>query len=306
MSLPGTHDRFGVCNPGALPVPLPAVLIVLLASRAPCSESCAMVKAVATNSAFGGQYAHRPKTFRLRQILNTMNQAAAIAVLLVAGCVPKPADPSRFYAGPLAREDLVGCWVIAADSLPYLSQAGFRKYTNRLDHILLLNPDGSCVYRTFDYFTPDWFKETEEGRYDRFAGEDGRAVWGEDTAIASRSWYRLNPDGDPVIAGPFRNTNATPHGPAHLMKNCWDRWSLADSGKNVWKQFELEDPVGERFRYKVEFDNHTISSSLFWFVTKKDGRLFLWKPVYTRPGDAGWAYRDMVRFEKADMSELKE
>ena len=43
----------------------PAAPLFFLASLAPCAESCAMIKAVASNSAFLGQYAHRPKTFRL-------------------------------------------------------------------------------------------------------------------------------------------------------------------------------------------------------------------------------------------------
>jgi hypothetical protein len=52
-------------TPSPWPSPPPAVSLFFLASVAPCAESCAMIKAVASNSAFLGQYAHRPKTFRL-------------------------------------------------------------------------------------------------------------------------------------------------------------------------------------------------------------------------------------------------
>jgi hypothetical protein len=122
--------------------------------------------------------------------------------------------------------------------------------------------------------------------------------------MASRSWYRWNAEGVPAITGPFTNTYNAVTAAGVVLPNCWDRWRLADSGSDVRRQFELDDaPGGSRFRYKVEFRNHVIDSNLSWFVSKDQGRLYLWQPAITRPGDAGWATRDRVRFEKVDLGQ---
>jgi hypothetical protein len=166
-----------------------------------------------------------------------------------------------------------------------------------MDHLIRLNEDGTCVYRTFNAFTIHWFGRSEEEQYDSFAGE-GERLWPDGIPEAC-SWYVWDPQHWPFVRGPYSSTNDVPTEGGQWMKNRWNRWRLADS-KKTGERFE--DPFETNYRYEVRFGNVHFGSNLFALVGSDQGMTFLWFPAIDR-GNGGWSVYDaritkMIRFER--------
>lgn len=202
-----------------------------------------------------------------------------IATILIAvGCMDIQTD-LRFYFGPVSADALAGTWIIETKSIPMLRDLGYVQFTNELDHVLLLNPDGTCSYRGFDdYAMPAlWFNRSEFVQHDGFLRE-GSAMWPHGVPDA-KSWYIWMPTTTVMISGPYEQTNALNVIGESLQKNRWTRWKLQD-GKVAGTNYE--DDFGTKYRYRVRLSHSTFNAETFFLLGKDDNGFFLWKPVEDR------------------------
>lgn len=77
----------------------------------------------------------------------------------------------------IGTDEICGLWMIDATDLSVVSGLGYSIYTNQVDHLLLLNDDGSCAYRGFEaYAIPRLWDYTEQFQHDSFL-QEGSALW---------------------------------------------------------------------------------------------------------------------------------
>ena len=200
--------------------------------------------------------------------------AVFTGAFLSASCArdPDPQDPALslvFTYRDVTEADLQGIWIITERSLERLMGfSGVTKYTNRLDHLILLQDRNRCAYRTFENYFP--FRDSEE--------EDRRYRMMETNEILSRkvhSWYAWHPGGDILFDGPFCSREEVVMGRA--IQNRWPCWSLIDLRKAKGKS-EGNRHWGER--YHLRFSEYPSelgpSSGTFWHLGEYDNRLRLW------------------------------
>lgn len=215
-------------------------------------------------------------------------------ICLAMGCADNQPD-ARFYSGSLSADNLPGVWIIEPQSLPTLGALGFVQFTNQLDHVLLLNNDGTCVYRGFDdYAIPAlWFNRSEVDQHEGFLREGSR-MW-PDGVPDAKSWYTWAPSTSSMISGPYEKTNETGFTSSVLCKNRWTRWRLQDGRTKASAGFQ--DIFGAMYRYRICLSHPTFNAETFFLIGKDEHGLFLWKPVVDRM-DGTSLLEKMIRFRK--------
>lgn len=173
---------------------------------------------------FGGPHA-KTNTCPVQAARNSL--LIVVVLLTVAGCFQENHGDNRAYSGDLNARQLVGRWVISEQSLKELPRLGFSQFTNKWDHEILLNEDGTCVSRTFFRFRFKlwWQGESEQQQHDQF-------VWDSrpnGTPSEARSWYLRYSNRWPLLAGPYSQTNDLSAKDGILCKNRWSRWNVMDS-----------------------------------------------------------------------------
>jgi len=229
--------------------------------------------------------------------------ATFLSVLVVSGCGLRGDRDERFALALLSPRALEGYWVITDDSLRCLRPLGYQCYTNKMDHMFLLKPDGSCVYRGFDRYKRHefWWKESEEDQHATFAGGRNSRLW-PNGLPAARSWYVWRPNEMDPIQGPLLSTNNLTGVSGRLMANRWTEWRLQDAGQ---KGATVNNDLGTyTYRYRVQLVNPAFKKDQFLFVGCRGGVTYLWMPVYGRHAMSE-ADCDMVRFERWIPSRLK-
>lgn len=169
----------------------------------------------------------------------------------------------RYYGGPLCYADLVGAWVLDVECVPYLVKTAKRSiYTNRSDHVMLLNADGSAIVRgmvgcaTF----PPYNAKSERDEYELWIGErDGHP------AMHVGGYYIWNPRSDTTISGPFSKRPVRVEG--EVLKTRETQWYLR------WMSWEDMDRT--EAGWAVVF-----SHGRSMLVGKVSGRLCLWCGFY--------------------------
>lgn len=230
-------------------------------------------------------------------LLTSLSRPVAICAVMWAavGCQSDRRLP-RFYAGPLSSDDVIGTWVMDGESAARLSEIGYEIFTNRLDHVVRLSEDGSCVYRSFDSYGLPQFRRRRPERilHSGFFGEGGR-LWPQGTA---RSWYVWSPDSPEIIAGPYFETNGLSGAVGIVQKNRWTRWELSKS-RSLWGGFDYDSEIydGGRCRYRLRLFRGEFSSPIYLWVGKDDSGLFLWQPIRDSYDSFNF-WGDIVRFRK--------
>lgn len=206
----------------------------------------------------------------------------------IIGRWPDPRkDWPRFYWGPITTSELSGTWVIEPDCLPTLVNVlGYRQFTNQLDHIIVLNTDGTSVYRGFDdYEIPSMRSRANEAQL-----HDGRIYEGSvqypNGVNGALPWlYDWNPAGDPIIRGPFKMTNAMHTLEGVVQSTRWPLWSIVDSKSD--RESTEENGFGDVYRYEIRLEyigtiGHTdyIDRWNCLFLGKDNHGFFLWKPIF--------------------------
>lgn len=239
-----------------------------------------------------GRIGEQDVTTMTMRTLNQDNQSSRVAfvtfgvclatMFLLVGCRGGITKDSRFYDGTVAAGDLAGIWVLDTNDVPTLRDIGYVKFTNRLDHVLLLNRNGTCAYRGFDdYFTrdirPDFNESTER---DSFLWEGSRMY--PDGLPGARSWYRWTPASIDLISGPYAQTNGVDLESGSLQKNRWNQWEIQDGRAGVM----LFEGGGARYRYRVRLSHRTYGENntnfdgdTFFLLGRDEEGYFLWKPV---------------------------
>ena len=72
----------------------------------------------------------------------TLRASSAFLVLLLFASCRDAVRPEP--------KDIVGLWVMEEECVPVLQKLGFTALTNRFDHMILLNENGTCAYRALD------------------------------------------------------------------------------------------------------------------------------------------------------------
>lgn len=211
------------------------------------------------------------------------------AMMPASGCVVQPPAKDRFHPGPLEESALAGLWTMTEESARELPVLGYAKYTNRLQHMILLKEDGQCAYMGFDHFRPRqlWLGGSEDQMYGSFVGETS-PLWGHGF-VSGRSWLVLRQDAEPVIEGPFLNTNGL--GGANMLQNRWPRWRLV---KGMMGQVA----PGRKDVFRVQTYNPAFLSEEFLVVGEDSDGLFLWKPIEEDPDGTDFETARMVVFRK--------
>jgi hypothetical protein len=210
----------------------------------------------------------------------------------------------RYYQGPLSADDLAGIWVLDSDCVPYLVSTAHRQiYTNRSDHVIVLNADGTAVVRGMNDSSSFWpiSEAQERAEYELWLNErpahaseaqklakDG--LWkSERSAHASvrpRSFYVWDPTGEVVIAGPYREHPQPPRGV--VCKTTEKEWRLE------WRSWEGRSEAG----WIVNFPDLS-----FLVVGTVSNRFCLW----LHAGDR-WTLderAEIFRYSKVSMEDLR-
>jgi len=185
---------------------------------------------------------------------------------------------------------MVGWWVLTKESQKkIINIAGFKIFTNRTDHILVLNKDGTCIYRAMDSYSGFFGSQSEDAQYNNFPGEEQPAY--RYTLSAYETWYVWDGLSTNLLTGPFSRRPLNADG--KVMKNKWDWWSLVK---------RESDRDGYKGRYRLSFHHSNTSPYLcgkFWFIGENDGRLFLWQWIYAP------SLNTVVEFEKSDLASVR-
>ena len=200
------------------------------------------------------------------------------------------------------HSSISGLWIIDPDDLPNVLKVGYSIYTNQLDHILLLNENGSCAYRGFDGFQiPELRYNTEELLHNSFIQEGS---WFSPKGIrGAESWYVFNRDPF-VFSGPIESTNTYTVKVGGFYKNRWVRWKIEKRRDFSKMAKETEGMLGSRCRDHVVLSNpggpgvNYYGTLSFHIGSDKKG-VYLWLPTY---GGIDFYGAEKIRFRKVDYS----
>jgi len=192
---------------------------------------------------------------------------------------------------------LAGLWRIDSESLLLLTEKlDFDSHTNMVDHVLLLNEDGSCAYRGVD-FSYDWKPFRTSALSDMIDKYERTIYWHEFTSdgkIASlrpnveRSWYLLD-RGRGMIIGPYAtNSFANPDSSLTVCVNRWTQWRLAARSDFTENGSLSDENYRVRCRWHVQLKNNSHRTDFFHVGIDEHG-FYLWKPAiyhydYAGPG----------------------
>lgn len=210
-----------------------------------------------------------------KNIFRACCSATFIIAVLLSGCLRDkcPQDPAlalTFTYQDVGEDDLHGTWMITTRSLERLADfSGVTKYTNRLDHLILLKDNNRCVYRTFEEYFPVRDSEDEDRRY--IAPETNFSV----NRRLGNSWYAWQPGGDVPFDGPFSSKERVMQGMAIL--NRLPFWTLMDL-RNAKENSEIKPHFGERYRIQFAGDPWEFGrvSGRTWHLGEYDNHLRLW------------------------------
>jgi hypothetical protein len=221
--------------------------------------------------------------------------AAAMAGAMLCACSPPRLVDGLDYAGELDAHLLAGCWVISDTSLRKVVRLGYTQYTNKWDHVILLNEDGTCVFRTFEAFSrKSNFEEEGIGQqqlYELFVGDEFKLLGPKlpHNELGARSWCLSYSNRWPFVSGPYARTNAVVPKQEVWRANRWNQWKLMDHGPDG-KGFEGFGDCAPDHRYQIAFSNSNLLGCAFG-VGQTTNDFFLWSPVTSWPG--------IVTFERA-------
>lgn len=184
----------------------------------------------------------------------------------------------------IGTDEICGLWMIDATDLSVVSGLGYSIYTNQVDHLLLLNDDGSCAYRGFEaYAIPRLWDYTEQFQHDSFL-QEGSALWPQGIS-GTKSWYlfNLNPF---VFIGPFQTTNGCTNVVGRYYKNKWVTWGIVNPKKFTQGMKEADSLLSARCREHVVLSNmgkpvSNFSGTLYFHVDADRKGLYLWLPTYS-------------------------
>jgi hypothetical protein len=198
----------------------------------------------------------------------------------IAGC--------RDNVGGKASEppNITGLWKIDSASLRLLTdKLGFDSHTNRYDHLLLLNEDGSCAYRGADSYY--WKPQRTSSLSDIVDNYERNIYWydfsanGKQASLRSnveQSWYLLDRERE-VIDGPY-GTNAFPRleqGPS-VCVNRWTQWRLVTRSEFSGNGSLSDENYNVRCRWHVKVFNNFHRTDFFHVGFDEQG-VYLWKPA---------------------------
>ncbi len=205
----------------------------------------------------------------------------------------------------IQHTDISGLWIIETNDISVVSGLGYSVYTNQVDHMLLLNEDGSCAYRGFDtYSIPELRDNTEHFLHNSFL-EECSNLWPKGIP-GTRSWYVFCTDPS-VFVGPFQSTNECSISVGKFYKNKWVSWEIVNRGMFSPSMKEAESLLSAKCRVHVVLSNtgrpaSNFSGTLTFHLGIDEKGLFLWLPTYSQIDNYG---EHKIRFRKANEMMLK-
>ncbi len=233
--------------------------------------------------------------------------SAFLVLLLFASC--------RDAVRPEPK-DLVGLWVMEEECMPVLQKLGFAALTNRTDHMILLNENGTCAYRALDapyqkreFWEKCYFGDTEDNMLEYYPKGVTWYDWnGYDwngkaklslTKDIEKSWYLLDiPLG--VFDGPYSSTNMPlTSSTAGFHVNRWTRWKFVPKGKyskegDYWSFDFTQCPCHVQLLNGISRGNWR---ETVLHVETDDKGLYLWLPTYQNYDYYG---PEQIKFRKSD------
>jgi hypothetical protein len=143
--------------------------------------------------------------------------------------------------------DLYGVWVISQESLRHLQNEGWKKYIDQTDHMIKFNTNGTCIYRTADWFIHVNFRDEIEA----YTGNSFRSRCSEFHKNDYRSYYIFKPNKTlkaDMIQGPYTNKPTVSNKSFVVCTNQNYGWQIVDWAKSSHKRKPIE-------RYTVQFYN---------------------------------------------------
>lgn len=196
--------------------------------------------------------------------------------------------------------DLSGLWIIETSDNSTVLGLGYSVYTNRIDHMLLLNEDGSCAYRGFDaYSIPKLRDNSEYFLHNSFLQECSN-LWPKGIP-GTKSWYVFSTDPF-VFVGPFQSTNECSISIGKFYKNKWVSWELVNRGMFSPSMKESDALLSAKCRVHVVLSNtgrpaSNFSGTLTFHLGIDEKGVFLWLPTYSQIDNYG---EQRIRFRKAN------
>ena len=197
------------------------------------------------------------------------------------------------FRGVVTPDQMVGVWMLTHESQQKLINfANFKTYTNRTDHVLVLNKDGTAVYRAMNNYSGYFGYITEAEDYLNFTGYSGSVPEKfRDKDAKHKTWYVWDVSAKNPLTGPYPQY---PDGAGGVvMTNKWACWSLSEDESGS------DDKYRDGYEGRTRLVFHHVDSTAggqTWFVGSRDGRLFLWTWIRAPSLDK------VVEFEKSDMA----
>jgi len=250
-----------------------------------------------------------------------------LIIFNIVGC-KDPVFDERFYSKDITQNDLIGYWIISADSSRLLRDVcGYMLYTNRSDHVFVLNSNNTCVFRGFDLYVTQNLKltwEKNERLYNTFfeeqftnqgayLGDFPKKQFNElmkqkkiEDEIR-RTWYYWNSKGQDIISGPFA-TNHSEHAIGSggvYLKNRWSQWRLGVAKDSEPFTQECDDS-NSKFKYKLWFGvKGQHDGAIYRHIgLTTNGLLTIWAPIMTTYDGAALNSCGSIRFVKVTKEEL--
>jgi len=230
-------------------------------------------------------------------VLKKMMLSIAILCVVALVCYLTSSSLDRVFENKGKREELrnklVGTWMITPDGVETLIKLDYEVYTNQSDHILLLNPDGTCVFKSFCEYKSRYHRHDpsdEHLLYEGFYGE-GSHMWPKGVANA-RSWYVSDFEKE-TIRGPYDTTNIVMGTSEQLHKNRNIHWEIVP--RWAFREWMINEDfhLGIRCKWHLWLTHPNFSGRTFFHIVESDSEIALWRSS-TR---TNW-YGDRIYFRK--------
>jgi len=202
------------------------------------------------------------------------------------------------------KSEFIGLWVIDDISLDFVhDQLGFEIYTNRNDHVLLLNEDGSCVftYSSALYFNKFMRSNIASGSVRESNSDDqvehiltDRPFLLEDPA-GCYVWFESSSE-YPYVKGPYSTLNNN-HTAKHIIykRTLWSKWKISQNHKSVDYE-DFSEPFNWKYAICLQQNLSTSSINLSIYVGKDSYGIYLGIPVVANPNQP--LYR-VIKYRKS-------
>lgn len=188
------------------------------------------------------------------------------------------------------QQNLIGLWMITPDGLNALVNLGYKTFTNQTDHMLLLNPDGTCVFTSFsEYLCPFHRDPSDEyWSHEGFLGE-GTSMWPKGLHY---SWYVSDPE-KTAIRGPYFTTNIVLGASEQLHKNRMTHWTVLS--RWAWEEWMRDEDsnLGVKCKWHLRITHPNFSKRTFFHITENDSGVALWRSSIRR----NW-YGEKIYFQR--------